>query len=102
MFQDSSISEEMFNTYYNLVKLYKQKNAMSVKLDELISILQYLNSNYENYSAEEKELFKNIIIISKAIVNGVNNNQRKTQEKLEKCIVLINELEKKKEPSKIK
>lgn len=103
MFEDNNMSKKMYYAYYNLIRLYKEDNAMSVKLDELINILKFLIDNYDNFNSDEIKLFKNILIISNAIINNVKNSRKKTQEKIKICLSLIEELEsKKKEPKQIK
>lgn len=103
MYKESEISLEFYRMYFKLIELYKQKNAESVKLDELNSILKYFNNKFMDFNEDEIILLNNVLIISKSIVNNVKNNFQKTKEKLKITIKYLNELEnKKKEPRKIK
>ena len=101
MYKDDEIRLNICQKYDQLVKLFKDKHAASIKLLELESILNYFNEEYDTFNKEEKKLIKNVIMVAESITNKVNNHYGYVQDRISRCINQVNEIKsKQKEPTK--
>ncbi len=74
-------NDDFYTNYYQLMELFKdKKHTSSVKLNEVIVILKYFNENINNVSKEELKLYKNILIMAKALAYTSNTFKVSTQE----------------------
>lgn len=86
MFQDAKIKSEVYEKYYELVGLVKQKGAASSKLSKLDTLLTYFNDNYSTFNDEEKKLVKNVVIIANGITEKTNTYYGFVKGKKNGCI----------------
>lgn len=84
--------DDFFVKYYECVYLLKAKYASSIKLEDLILLLNYFNENYYNFNKEELLFIKNVIMIANAILNTTKLRSKLIKEEYNKCYEIINEI----------
>lgn len=101
MYKDTKISLEVYDKYYELVGLLKQKGCSSSKLNKLEILLNYFINNFESFNNEEKKLIKNVIMIADAITEKANTYYEFVERQKSRCINQVKVLNaKRKEPNK--
>ena len=69
MFIENEVQNELLNIYLEIINCYKSKENLNLKANKLIKILAYVKNNINNIKKEELSIIKNILIISKGIIN---------------------------------
>lgn len=64
-----------YYNYYKLVELYNSNLKSSKKIKVLVNLLSYFDINFNNLNSNELKLYKNILLMSKEIINDVHDTR---------------------------
>ena len=100
MFNQNNIKDELFFHYFEIGKVINKKCKMIIKLDTIYQALLYINKNIENFNKDELILYKNILKVTKYVINKAKTQKNLNDDVLIYCDNLQNEIKDKlKEPN---
>ncbi len=98
-FDESNISDTLYEFYFDLAKVSKVRCSSEKKLDIIHKALLYINKNIDNFTLDELKLSMNIIKISNEHINIIKNYKSLNLSSLYYCDNLIRVIDEKiKEP----
>ena len=96
----NNIKDELFFHYFEIGKVINKKCKMIIKLDTIYQALLYINKNIENFNKDELILSKNILKVTKYVINKAKTQKNLNDDVLIYCDNLQNEIKDKlKEPN---
>ena len=99
-FEEKNISEVLYEFYFKLAKISKNRYSSKDKLDIIYETLTYINKNIDSFTIDELKLSANILKVSKDHIDIISKYKSLVLPNLRYCDNLVMEIrEKIKEPN---
>ena len=98
-FEEKNISEVLYEFYFKIAKISKNRYSSKDKLDIIYETLTYINKNIDSFTIDELKLSANILKVSKDHIDIISKYKSLVLPNLYYCDNLIRVIEEKiKEP----
>lgn len=98
-FEEKNISEVLYEFYFKIAKISKNRYSSKDKLDIIYETLTYINNNINNFTIDELKLITNILKASKEHIDIIRKYKSLVLPNLYYCDNLVRVIEEKiKEP----
>lgn len=98
-FEEKNISEVLYEFYFKITKISKNRYSSKDKLDIIYETLSYINKNIDSFTIDELKLSSNILKVSKNHIDIISKYKSLVLPNLYYCDNLIRVIEEKiKEP----
>ena len=81
--------DKLYEYYDIMLDVAREREKSSTKLDKLFMILNYINSNYEKFDADDLRDVRNMALAAKFILIKIDSYKTLKLDKKEPCKILL-------------